>query len=214
MKLEVVRTVACCARMLHLTGIRLPIRSSVSLWNRRRFSWIARTSFSRLRPSPELDGDSDDIAALLTKEMRKFMELVAASPPDPWFHRKSEKLVLAVLMVSVDGGARFVSGINAEVSLPAGGSFCAERSAIVAARAQFPGILRSDFKGISVVEVPLVPDWSTDSPPRLTNPCRRPTHMSSCAECCADIATLSHFSCHESQLNAPLNLHLSQPRYG
>ena len=48
------------------------------------------------------------------------MNRVAAKPPDPWFHRKSEKLVLAVLMVHVDGEPRFVSGINAEVSLPAG----------------------------------------------------------------------------------------------
>ena len=42
---------------------------------------------------------------------------------------------------------RFIAGINAEVSLPAGGSFCAERSAIVAARAKFPGLARSDFAG-------------------------------------------------------------------
>jgi cytidine deaminase len=91
--------------------------------------------------------------------MRAFMERTARSPPDPWFHRKSEKLVLAVLMVNVDGSPQFVPGINAEVSLPAGGSFCAERSAIVAARAQFPGISREDFAGIAVAEVPLLMDF-------------------------------------------------------
>ena len=84
------------------------------------------------------------------------MRRATGKPPDPWFHRKSEKLVLAVLMVWVQGKPRFVAGINAEVSLPAGGSFCAERSAIVAARAKFPWLSRGDFAGIAVLEVPLV----------------------------------------------------------
>ena len=123
-------------------------------------SWIAQTTFVRRRPAPSVDDpEDDDVANLLTVAMRDFMERTAAKPPDPWFHRKSEKLVLAVLMVNVDGSPRFVPGINAEVSLPAGGSFCAERSAIVAARAQFPGIERSDFRGIAVAEVPLLMDF-------------------------------------------------------
>lgn len=136
----------------------------------RRFcsSWVARTTFSRRRPAPSIFDDTD-VAAALTKEMRSFMDRVAAKPPDAWFHRKSEKLVLAVLMVHVEGEPRFVPGINAEVSLPAGGSFCAERSAIVAARAMFPGISRADFAGIAVVEVPLVHDRD---PLRSSNPLR------------------------------------------
>ena len=129
-------------------------------------TWVAQTTFTRRRPSPEHDDDAvpdGDVAAMLTHEMRNFMIRIADKPPDPWFHRKSEKLVLAVLMVLVDGEPRFVPGINAEVSLPAGGSFCAERSAIVAARAQFPGISRADFAGIAVVEVPLLLDYASSS---------------------------------------------------
>lgn len=123
-------------------------------------SWIAQTTFVRRRPAPSVDDPEDgDVANQLTSAMRAFMERTARSPPDPWFHRKSEKLVLAVLMVNVDGSPQFVPGINAEVSLPAGGSFCAERSAIVAARAQFPGISREDFAGIAVAEVPLLMDF-------------------------------------------------------
>ena len=109
------------------------------------------------------------MAATLTAELRNFMDKVAEKPPDAWFHRKSEKLVLAVLMVNVDGKPHFVPGINAEVSLPAGGSFCAERSAIVAARALFPGISREDFAGIAVLEVPLKHDRD---PLRSRNPLR------------------------------------------
>ena len=64
-------------------------------------SWVAATTFSRRRATPPLDfpGAKDDVAALLTGKMREFMDRVGGNPPDPWFHRKSEKLVLAMLMV-------------------------------------------------------------------------------------------------------------------
>ena len=99
-------------------------------------AWVEQTTYTRCRPSPSVF-DESDVTALLTREMRGFMDRVSAQPPDPWFHRQSEKLVLAALMVHAedDDGVRrpqFVFGLNAEVSLPAGGSFCAERSAIVA----------------------------------------------------------------------------------
>ena len=136
--------------------------------SRERCDWVVQTAFSRRRQCPSIF-DEGDIATALTREMRDFMDRVAAKPPDAWFHRKSEKLVLAVLMVYVDGEPRFVPGINAEVSLPAGGSLCAERSAIVAARALHPGIARSDFAGIAVVEVPLLHDRD---PLRSRNPLR------------------------------------------
>merc|ERR1711969_450671 len=76
-------------------------------------------------------------------------------------------------MVEVDGEPRFVSGINAEVSLPTG-SVCAERSAIVAARAKFPSVSRADFAGIAVVEVPLLlerPDGAADAVVNPLRPC-------------------------------------------
>ena len=87
-------------------------------------AWVTQTTYTRRRPSPSVF-DESDVTALLTREMRGFMERVSAQPPDPWFHRQSEKLVLAALMVHAedDDGVRrpqFVFGLNAEVSLPAG----------------------------------------------------------------------------------------------
>merc|ERR1740124_367724 len=132
--------------------------------------WVEQTTYTRCRPSPSVF-DESDVTALLTREMRSFMDRVSAQPPDPWFHRQSEKLVLAALMVHAedDDGVRrpqFVFGLNAEVSLPAGGSFCAERSAIVAARARFPGISRADFAGIAVLQVPLSSGGTATNPLR------------------------------------------------
>jgi len=160
-------------RLIRCIALRCPGATRGLFWER-------KTTFVRRRPSPALDDESDETAARLTNEMRRFMDLVAAKPPDPWFHRKSQKLVLAVVMLNVDGEPHFVPGINAEVSLPAGGSICAERSAIVAARAQFPGLSRGDFVGIAVCEVPLKLDWQNsemaestkNDADALTNPLR------------------------------------------
>ena len=137
--------------------------------------WVEQTTYTRCRPSPSVF-DESDVTALLTREMRGFMDRVSAQPPDPWFHRQSEKLVLAALMVHAedDDGVRrpqFVFGLNAEVSLPAGGSFCAERSAIVAARARFPGISRADFAGIAVLQVPLSSGGIATNPLRPCGAC-------------------------------------------
>ena len=138
-------------------------------------AWVTQTTYTRRRPSPSVFDDTD-VTALLTREMRGFMDRVSAQPPDPWFHRQSEKLVLAALMVHAEGedGKRrpqFVFGMNAEVSLPAGGSFCAERSAIVAARARFPGVSRVDFAGIAVLQVPLSADSVATNPLRPCGAC-------------------------------------------
>ena len=61
-------------------------------------AWVTQTTYTRRRPCPSVF-DESDVTALLTREMRGFMERVSAQPPDPWFHRQSEKLVLAALMV-------------------------------------------------------------------------------------------------------------------
>lgn len=106
-----------------------------------------------------MDIPETDLAAGLTRQMHAFMERVQESRPDPWFHRKSEKLILSVVQVNVDGVPHFFEGMNAEVSLPTG-SICAERSAILHARAKLPGVRRCDFMGVAVLEVPLVPEPS------------------------------------------------------
>ena len=64
---------------------------------------------------------------------------------EPFFHRKSGRVVLSVLHVENEGQAQFIRGINSEVSLPTG-SICAERSAIGNARALFPNIGRKQMK--------------------------------------------------------------------
>lgn len=113
-----------------------------------------------------------EVAAGLTRAMQTFMDKVQDSRPDPWFHRKSDKLVLSVLQVDPGGEPHYFQGINAEVSLPTG-SVCAERSAILHARARFPNLVRKDFVGIAVLEVPLDPEAAES----LSNP------MQPCGAC-------------------------------
>eukprot|EP00439_Symbiodinium_sp_Y106_P081139 s1674_g20.t1 len=89
---------------------------------------------------------------------------------DPFFHRKSDRVVLAVLHVENGGQARFARGINSEVSLPTG-SICAERAAIANARTLYPGIMRKQMKGIAVLDVPAtVPGGGGGDPVELQNP--------------------------------------------
>ena len=63
--------------------------------------------------------------------------------------------------------SKLFTGVLTEVSLPAGGSYCAERTAIVAARSSYPSLSRQDFKGIAILEVPLNYDTPFE---RLDNP--------------------------------------------
>lgn len=116
-----------------------------------REKWVTRKEYTRIRSLEDLH--EDDPVFRLTKEMGKYIEWTAASERDPFFHRKSNRVVLALLHVEIDGTSHYVRGINTEVSLPTG-TLCAERAAIVKARTEFPGVMREHMRGIAVVEVP------------------------------------------------------------
>lgn len=71
------------------------------------------------------------------QEMQRYLADWESSDKDPFWHRKSGKPVLSIL-VRKDEGGKFLAyrGMNTEVSLPAG-SFCAERAAITRAASDF-----------------------------------------------------------------------------
>lgn len=94
-----------------------------------------------------------DPVGKLTRQMQEYLEWYDRCGAEPFFHRKSQRVVLALLHVKVDGESHYVRGINSEVSLPTG-TICAERAAIVKARTDLPGIRREHMKGIAVLEVP------------------------------------------------------------
>jgi cytidine deaminase len=142
-------------------------------------SWITHRVFVRKRTVASIP--KDDLSFGLTRAMRLYMEMVVSQRPDPWFHRKSDRIVLAVMAIDVDGVTQYVQGMNAEVSLPAGGSYCAERTAIVAARSRFPFVQRKNFIGIATLEVPLAFDTPLDA---LENP------LESCGACMEWLAKL------------------------
>ena len=97
---------------------------------------------SELRPGSPL--------ALLCDQVVSWRDLFRANPPDKFWHRKSKKVVLAVLMLNHQDTFHFIRATNIEVSMPAG-SLCAERNAFGAAVAMFPEIRRENFLGIAVL---------------------------------------------------------------
>lgn len=113
--------------------------------------WLIRKEFTRVREFSELA--QEDAVRRLTLETRAWAEHFQNSSPDAFFHRKSLRVVLAVLHVEYNGETHFIRGINSEVSLPTG-TLCAERAAIVKARIDIPGLMRRHARGIAVVEVP------------------------------------------------------------
>lgn len=127
-----------------------PLSSASDLPNTRE-KWVTRKEYTRIRSLEDLP--EDDPVFRLTKEMGKYIEWTAASDVDPFFHRKSHRVVLALLHLEIEGVSHYVRGINTEVSLPTG-SVCAERAAIVKARTEFPGVMREHMRGIAVLEVP------------------------------------------------------------
>lgn len=113
--------------------------------------WIIRKEYTRVRSVANIDPDSS--VTRLCREMKAYAEWCKKFPPDPFFHRKSSRAVLAVLHVEIDGVSHYVRGINSEVSLPTG-AVCAERASVVKARSEFAA-RREHMKGIAVLEVPL-----------------------------------------------------------
>ncbi|CAE7681481.1 NPC1 [Symbiodinium sp. CCMP2592] len=136
-----------------------------SLWDDEK--WLVRKEFTRVRHASALQKQED--VYKLTAEMRSYLTWYRRSGMDPFFHRKSDRVVLAVLHVEDGGQARFARGINSEVSLPTG-SICAERAAIGNARANYPGVVCSHMKGIAVLEVPSTVPYGGENPVALQNP--------------------------------------------
>lgn len=129
--------------------------------------WIVRKDYTRIRQIWDIPQDND--VRRLASEMKEFFtEYKKNGGPGDFWHRKSQKVVLAVLHLRRDGKDVFVRGINTEVSLPTG-TICAERAAIVSARAQFAAIARGDMKGIAVLDAPFNPTENFD-PAELANP--------------------------------------------
>ena len=71
---------------------------------------------------------------------------------DPFWHRKSHKIVLSVLGLSINGELTFVRGCNVEVSMPSG-SLCAERNALGTALSMYPALSREDFIAVAVLSL-------------------------------------------------------------
>eukprot|EP00922_Rhytidocystis_sp_ex-Travisia-forbesii_P046445 GHVS01069230.1.p1 GENE.GHVS01069230.1~~GHVS01069230.1.p1 ORF type:complete len:444 (-),score=145.35 GHVS01069230.1:328-1659(-) len=99
------------------------------------------------------------LMCLLSVEMRRYVEEWKLSRQfhDPFWQRKSHKVVLSVVMVRPPVGYAptdqfmFFRGINTEVSLPAG-SLCAERVAIASAVSSHPSLQRQDFVLLAAVD--------------------------------------------------------------
>ena len=68
------------------------------------------------------------------------------------WHRKSKKIVLAIVALKMGDDVLFVRGCNLEVSMPSG-SLCAERNAIGTALTMYPGMGRADFRGVAVLSL-------------------------------------------------------------
>ena len=79
---------------------------------------------------------------------------------DIFWHRKTKKVVLAVVALNTSDGLAFVRACNLEVSMPSG-SLCAERNAIGTALAMYPQALREDFRAVAVLSL------TGDSPDNL-----------------------------------------------
>lgn len=129
--------------------------------------WIIHKSYTRVRSIADMP-ENDDVH-VLAKQMKAYVQWYRQNGTEPFFHRKSGRVVLSLLHVDHKGRAEFVRGINSEVSLPTG-SICAERAAIVNARTAFPNVTRKQMKGIAVLEVPLLNRWDKDTTHDLLNP--------------------------------------------
>eukprot|EP00927_Polykrikos_kofoidii_P009464 TRINITY_DN13948_c0_g1_i1.p1 TRINITY_DN13948_c0_g1~~TRINITY_DN13948_c0_g1_i1.p1 ORF type:complete len:381 (-),score=42.17 TRINITY_DN13948_c0_g1_i1:94-1236(-) len=141
--------------MRHFKTSLVPRRTASATKER----WLIRKEYTRVRDLKTVPKDSPVRA--LSNQMKLFEKSVRTSGVDPYFHRKSNRVVLAVLHVNVDGVSYYVGGVNTEASLPTG-SICAERSAITKARTMFPSIKRDNMKGIAVLDANIRFDGSED----------------------------------------------------
>lgn len=110
-------------------------RSQHSLGPQPVASWQPRQAFSSWWSL-----DSTKLSSLPVHraafEVREYAAAWAASSQDPFWQRKSKKVVLAVVVCRGQDGLLVYRGMNTEVSLPSG-SLCAERAAIASAASHF-----------------------------------------------------------------------------
>lgn len=104
---------------------------------------------------------ADHDLGLVVDEMLRFkddFQAQARSPNDMavFWHRKSRKVVLAVLLVNKDGNLTLYRGTNMEVSMPTG-SLCAERNVIGTALAEDLSLRRSHLRVIAVLGLHVPP---------------------------------------------------------
>jgi len=111
--------------------------------------WRWKMEYSRIRRYKDLS--ESDYTRKLTDEMKQFIQEWKKADVDPFWHRKSRKVVLCVLMIRLSKKVKFYRGINTEISLPSG-SNCAERAAISSAISRKLGIQRRDFQSLAVID--------------------------------------------------------------
>lgn len=114
--------------------------------------WITSSQYSLLRHVSSLS--PKDPRSVLVQEMKNFVSSFKTSYLDAFWHRKSKKVVLAILLIERDnekGIYHFFRGMNTEVSLPSG-SNCAERAAITSAATKYPDLKRHEMKAVAVAD--------------------------------------------------------------
>uniref|UniRef100_A0A0G4I8Z8 RanBP2-type domain-containing protein n=1 Tax=Chromera velia CCMP2878 TaxID=1169474 RepID=A0A0G4I8Z8_9ALVE len=120
---------------------------------KKRFTsrWIIQREYSRVRLYR--DFDPKEPLRPLVEKMKEYSDLWKASDVDVFWHRKSKKVVLAVLQVWNDRSNQFeyYKGMNTEISLPSG-SNCAERAAISAAVSARLDLTRRDIRAVAVLD--------------------------------------------------------------
>ncbi|CEL93791.1 unnamed protein product [Vitrella brassicaformis CCMP3155] len=114
--------------------------------------WLVTQEYTRLRLYSEVD-PREPLKRIVDEARRYVNEWKSLEGQmDSFWHRKSSKIVLAVVMVvDKNGQERFYRGMNSEISLPSG-SNCAERAAISACISNSLTVRRSDFRAIAVVD--------------------------------------------------------------
>eukprot|EP00388_Colpodella_angusta_P006762 GDKJ01019696.1.p1 GENE.GDKJ01019696.1~~GDKJ01019696.1.p1 ORF type:complete len:846 (+),score=192.80 GDKJ01019696.1:31-2538(+) len=115
-------------------------------------SWITTSHYSQLRVTSTLS--PRDPRSLLVNEIVEFIKYFKSFKLESFWHRKSKKIVLAVLMIEREsnrGHYELFRGMNTEVSLPSGSS-CAERAAISAAATKYPDLKRCEMKAIATID--------------------------------------------------------------
>jgi cytidine deaminase len=125
-------------------------------------------TFETMNTVPPMDAAqcTDPWINATVQEMKAFFTetMQTADQRDPFWLRKTQKPVLAVLLVQTPEMKEPVlyRGTNMEVSMPTG-SLCAERCVIGSALAQNPALKREDLKLIAVLSVPQVEQSSSSS---------------------------------------------------